>query len=123
MKAICIGTWKKLELFWKKSDCSDGFKIRVWDAVIRAKLCFGLESAFIPKSMREEFDTFHRRGLRQLMQMQTTYGQMMAGGIRTNSNDRVYEEAERIAYPRAADGRARGTGLRAVSDYYVKQRD
>ena len=48
---------------------------------------------------------------------------MMARGIRTNNNERVYEEAERIAYLRAANGRARGTGLRAVSEHYVKQRD
>ena len=86
-------------------------------------MCFGLESAFIPRSMREELDTFHRKGLRQIMQMQTTYGQMIAGSIRTNNNERVYEEAGRTAYPRAGDGRTRGTGLRAVSEYYVQQRD
>ena len=66
--------------------------------------------------MREELDTFHRKGLRQIMQMQTTYGQMVAGGIRTNNNDKVYEEAEQMAYPRAEDGRPRGKSLRMVSD-------
>ena len=53
-----------MELFWKKSECTAGFKIRVWDAVVRAKLCFGLESAFIPKSMREELNAFHRKGVK-----------------------------------------------------------
>ena len=48
---------------------------------------------------------------------------MMAGGIRTNNNDKVYEEAERIAYPRSEDGRQRGKSFKKVSDFYVKQRD
>ena len=37
-------TWKRLEAFWKHSDCEGRFKIIAYNAVIRTKLMYGLES-------------------------------------------------------------------------------
>ena len=34
-------TWKKLETFWKHTNCSLEFKLIAYDAVIRAKLMYG----------------------------------------------------------------------------------
>ena len=41
----CFVTLNKLKLFWSKSNCPTKFKINVYDAVVRAKLVYGLGTA------------------------------------------------------------------------------
>ena len=40
-------TWLKLLPYWKASDANVKWKLRIFDAVIRAKLLYGLETRFI----------------------------------------------------------------------------
>ena len=82
--AECYQTWKRLGEFWKHSDCSVCLKLGVYDAVIRAKLIYGLESAQINDSMKKKLDAFQLKGLRQVLKMQTTYMN------RTNTNRAVF---------------------------------
>ncbi len=46
----CILTLKKLDTFWLHGDCSTRQKILIYNAVIRSKIVYGLESVQINKS-------------------------------------------------------------------------
>ena len=76
---------KKLDLFWRHSDCQIKTKILVQDAVIRSKLLYGLESAELTSSDLKRLDVFQLKGLRKIMKMETTYIN------RANTNQRVFE--------------------------------
>ena len=77
-------------MFWKHTNCSLEFKLIAYDAVIRAKLMYGLESLQLNKDLREDLNVFQRKGLRQILKIPTTYGQMMQGHSRTWTVDRIY---------------------------------
>ena len=40
---ICNVIWRKLGILWKQSNCTKAFKLRVYDAVVRTKLLYGLD--------------------------------------------------------------------------------
>ena len=42
--AECMAVFKRLDLFWLRGDSGVRFKLHVYDAVIRSKLVYGLES-------------------------------------------------------------------------------
>ena len=71
--ATCMTTWRRLGEFWKGSNCSVRIKVQVYDAVIRAKLLYGLESAQLNDSLLKWINAFHLRGLRQILKIPTTY--------------------------------------------------
>ncbi len=48
------GVWKKLDKFWKHSDCIVRHKLIVYDAIVRSKLMYGLESAHLRKPEKNE---------------------------------------------------------------------
>ena len=49
-----MATMKKLDLFWRHSNCGIATKIHVAEAVLRAKLLYGLESAqLIPSVLKQ----------------------------------------------------------------------
>ncbi len=50
---------KKLDLFWLHSDCPTRIKIIALDAIIRAKLLYGLESAQLGEGALKKLDVFH----------------------------------------------------------------
>ena len=52
-KSECFLTWEKLETLWKHSDCDAKTKIRIFDAVIRSKLMYGLESLQINDAQKK----------------------------------------------------------------------
>ena len=52
--ATTMVTMKKLDLFWRHSDCPTAVKIYTAEAVLRAKLLYGLESTqLIPSVARK----------------------------------------------------------------------
>ena len=86
-------TWQKLNLYWKTSSAGKEWQLIIYDAVIRSKLLYNLETMCLTQSLRKKFDTFHLRGLRKILQVPTTYVD------RRYTNARVYELASQIAYP------------------------
>ena len=58
-----VVTWTKLDLFWLHSNCSNSFKLQVYNSVIRAKLMYGLESAELTPASRENLNTIQLKGL------------------------------------------------------------
>ena len=85
--SVCMGVWKKLGLFFKSSDCSVRLKLQVFNAILRSKLMYGLESAQLTESSRQRLDTFQLKGLRQILKITTTYVD------RQHSNAYVYARA------------------------------
>eukprot|EP00975_Prorocentrum_lima_P010749 2283458-Prorocentrum_lima.AAC.1 len=80
-------TWKRLDEFWLRGASTNSFKILVWNAVIRSKLLYGLESLQLNRSHRDMLDVFHLKGLRKILRLTTTYVN------RSNTNSKVYSLA------------------------------
>ena len=92
-------TWFKLAPYWKASNASKKWKLIIYDAIIRSKLLYGLETVHLTDAMSKKLDVFHLKGLRQILKMQTTFVN------RANSNVKVLEEASKHAYPSPDDNR------------------
>ena len=63
--ANTMATMKKLDTFWRHSNCDTAIKIHVADAVLRSKLLYGLESAQLIPSIAKKLDTFQLKALRR----------------------------------------------------------
>ena len=86
-------TWRRLALFWKASNVSKKWQLVIYDAVIKSKLLYNLETVFLTQSLRKKLEAFQLRGLRQILKIPTTFID------RRWTNARVYELASQTAYP------------------------
>ena len=115
-------TWKKLSEFWKHSDCDVRMKLCIYDAVIRTKLVYGLESVQVNDSLKTKIDAFQLKGLRQILKMQTTYVN------RLNTNKEVFRRAdEAVNSYQARQTNVEGIfrkkrSIIPISEYYEQQR-
>ena len=78
-------TMKKLDLFWRHNSLA--IKIYTAEAVFRSKLLYelGLESAQVIHSVSKSLETFQLKVSRQLLKMDTVYGN------RANTNNVVFQ--------------------------------
>ena len=83
----CTATWHRLGTLWKHSACTAGHKIRLWNAVIKSKLLYGLESVHMTPAVARRLATLQLRGLRQIPKIPTTFID------RTHTNNYVYDRA------------------------------
>ena len=67
-------TLRKLDLLWGKSTASITWKIRVYDAVIVAKLKYGLASIPLTKADGRKIDALQMKGLRKILHIKTLTG-------------------------------------------------
>jgi hypothetical protein len=81
----CMAIMKKMDLFWRHSDCPVRLKLTTLDAVIRSKLLYGLDAVNLKEPEKKRLDAFQLKGLRKIMHMQTTFVN------RQNTNQKVYE--------------------------------
>ena len=68
IKSRIANTWitvKKLDLLWKSKSATRKWKLRVFEAVIVAKLLYGLETIPITDADARRIDAFQVRGLRK----------------------------------------------------------
>ena len=77
--------WFKLNAFWKSVDCPKHWKLHVYDAIIKNKLLYGLETVHVTQVMQKKVNAFRLRSLRKILGMDTTYVN------RANTNARVIE--------------------------------
>eukprot|EP00959_Pyramimonas_sp_CCMP1952_P195106 4079842-Pyramimonas_sp.AAC.1 len=98
---------KKLDALWLHSDCPKRFKLLALDAVIRAKLLYGLESAQLNASVVDHLNAFQLKGQRNILRLDTTYVN------RSNSNARVLEFANAHVTNQAGQGR-----IKLLSEVY-----
>ena len=66
-------TLRKLDLLWGNSNASIKWKIRVYDAVIVAKVLYGLESIPLTKADGRKLDAFQMKGLRKILKIKNPY--------------------------------------------------
>ena len=69
-----MGNTQKLDLLWGKSTASIKWKIRVYDAVIVAKLMYGLAPIPPTKADGRKIDAFQLKGLRKILHIKTLTG-------------------------------------------------
>ena len=61
-------TWQRLKPFWLNDRISTKYKIIVYDAVIRSKVVYGLESARLTPALKNTLVGFQMRGIRRILQ-------------------------------------------------------
>ena len=66
-------TFRELDLLWGKSTASIKWKIRVYDAVIVAKLMYGLASIPLTKADGRNIVAFQMKGLRKILHIKNLY--------------------------------------------------
>ena len=86
--ANCMVILKRLDIFWRHCDIKVAFKINALDAVIRAKLLYGIESAQLTPSLQRRIEVFQLKGLRKILKMETTFVE------RNNTNAEVFRKAD-----------------------------
>jgi len=107
----CMITLKRLDLFWLHGNCNVKVKLRVYNAIVRSKLMYGLDSAQLNESHQQRLDVFQLKGLRKILGMKTTYIE------RSNTNDKVIREANRSAGLEGSN-----KALTKMSRYYTELR-
>ena len=60
-------TWKRLQTYWKATDASKKWQLLAYDAIIKNKLLYGLETAQPSKADLKRIDAFQLRGIRQIL--------------------------------------------------------
>ena len=84
------GHFKKLDIFWLKTNCNKKRKLLVYNAVITSKLVYGLETLEPTASAEKILNTFQLKGLRKILQLHTTFN------TRSNTNEYVYNRANEV---------------------------
>ena len=85
-------TWNRLKQIWKqnKNDRDKRWKILVFDAVVKSKLIYGLETVHLTESLNKHIDSFYIRSLRNILGWKSTFVD------RTKTNRDVINEVTRI---------------------------
>ena len=66
-------TVRKLRDFFKKSQCSDSWKLIIYNAVVVSRLVYGLDSLELVDSLVTRLDAFQIRGLRHILKIEHSY--------------------------------------------------
>ena len=85
-------TWQKFSLFWKDSNTNKKWQLIIYDIAIKSKFLYNLEIIYFTKSLINKLDAFHFRGLRKILNLNTTYTDYR------NINVRVYYLASNTVY-------------------------
>ena len=95
----CFATLKRLNLFWNNQNCPTKFRLQVFDAVVRSKLVYGLESTMITSALMKKLETLQLKGIRKILGLTTTFVN------RANTNEVVFQQANDCKNPRKLDGK------------------
>ena len=83
-------TWKRLHVYWRATNASKKWQLLAYDAIIKSKLLYGLETAQVGKGDLKKIDAFQLRGLRQILGKKHTYWDRGA------TNQVLFDMASRI---------------------------
>ena len=103
---------KRLDLYWFKANPSIKEKLQVFDAIIKSKLLYGLESAPMNEYTKHELDIFQLKGIGKILGIKTTFID------RTQDTTKIYKQVQictkKIVPPHPSLGPAgRGIGRAA----------
>eukprot|EP00973_Karenia_brevis_P061849 8602596-Karenia_brevis.AAC.1 len=65
--------WRKLDPLWKGTNNSTKTKLNVYNAVVRSKVAYSLETAGLHKGHRAKLDAFQQKGLRMILGLEPTF--------------------------------------------------
>ena len=74
---------QRLAVFWSNGGLTKRRKLIIHEALVATKLMYGLETAALPKGWEDRIDAAFMKGIRQILNLKTTYGQMKEGHERT----------------------------------------
>jgi len=86
--ADVIVTANKLKIFWTKAKTTTYWKLTVFDAILRAKLLYGLECIQLTNREQARINAFQVKGLRRILGIPPTHID------RTWTNEKVWQKAE-----------------------------
>ena len=115
--STCFATLQKMHFFWRKANCPAKFKLTVFDAVIRAKLVYGLDVMYLPQVIINRLNVLQLKGLRKILKLDTTYIN------RANTNQVVFTKSNELKNPNRIDGKniaKFGTYLENKQQSFVK---
>ena len=86
-------TLNKLHIFFYNSDNTVTRKMQMFNAIIRAKLMYGLETVVMNTRVKHMLDAFQLKCLRKILKVPTTYidRQFSNDNVRTQINNRLKE--------------------------------
>ena len=100
-------------MFWKKPSCPTKLKLHIYDAVIRCKLIYGLESLQLNAGTLSHLNAFQLKGLRRILNLKHTFVD------RSNTNHKVFQMANAIKNPQQIEGK----NVVQFSSYVHKQQN
>ena len=71
--ADCMATFNKLHIFLYSSDNTTERKIQMFNAILRAKVMYGLETLVMNTAIKNKLDVFQLKCMRKILQLPTTY--------------------------------------------------
>ena len=92
-------TWFKLLPYWKATNANVKWQLIIFDAVIRSKLLYGLETVHLTEALLKKIDAFQMQCVRKILKIPTTFID------KTNSNRVVLEKRTELLYPNQGDQR------------------
>ena len=108
------GVMRQLQAFWRTWECTIPWKLRVFEAVVRAKLFYSMETLELTLSQQRLLDTFFYKALRRILKILTTFI------ARHWPNERVLRRARFLANgPEHANRAPKPTPF---TEYYRKKR-
>ena len=113
MTSECMCAFKKLDTFWKHTDNTKNLKIIVFNAIIRTKLMYGLDSVQINDSLNKYLDTFQLKAYKNILGLKHTYID------RQNTNEKIMHDATEAINTHNIDARKQ---IDKLSERYEKQR-
>ena len=92
-------TWFKLLPYWRATNANVKWQLLIFDAVVRSKLLYGLETIHLTDAMLKKVDAFQLRCLRKILKVPSTFID------RRNTNREVLNRCTALAYPNRGDRR------------------
>ena len=83
--------WRRMREFWLRGNCTTEQKLHVYDAVIRSKFLYAMNTVELNDSHIQRLEPFQLKGLRQILGFTTTYVN------RSNTNAKVLDAANLYA--------------------------
>jgi len=71
--AECTTTANKLKLFWNKANTTIKWKLQVFDAIVRSKLLYGLETVQLTQNEKLRIDAHQMKGIRRILKIPPTH--------------------------------------------------
>jgi len=91
--------WFRLLPYWKATNANKKWQLLIFDAVIRSKLLYGLETIHLTQAMLTKIDAFQLRSLRKILGIAPTFVD------RRNTNVAVLQKCTDTAFPDPGDRR------------------